>query len=314
MKKYLLFLLIIPLLWASCTKDLPPNPYAESNQGNDTTAAKTLDSSSIVGLHTLIFKPTCANSGCHDGTFEPDFRTIESSYNTLVYHPIIKNDPQGSYTYRVAPFNPDKSVLINRLTVDIDGLSGIMPLAVDPGSDYPAKKGRYIAFVRKWISDGAPDMFGKLPSLGNREPQMRGVIGYDNSNQLLERNPGNGSIKVPVGVPSITLWFAVDDDSTAPASLGYNKIKFSLFKDEFDTAPEESLQVSGSPLTEDDYFGEPAPYYHKITIQNTAQYGPSGTVVYFRIYVKDPQHDVTEIPENGSFDYIKKYFSFELIP
>jgi hypothetical protein len=28
---------------------------------------------------------TCANSGCHDGTFEPDFRTLEGSYNTLLF-------------------------------------------------------------------------------------------------------------------------------------------------------------------------------------------------------------------------------------
>ncbi|MBK7268515.1 MAG: hypothetical protein IPI07_03030, partial [Flavobacteriales bacterium] len=31
-------------------------------------------------------------SGCHDGTFEPEFRTIASAYNSLVYHPVIAND------------------------------------------------------------------------------------------------------------------------------------------------------------------------------------------------------------------------------
>ncbi len=313
--KYLITVLIISLTLASCTKDLPPNPYDdEGNQGKDSVISEELDSSSIVGLHDFLFSQTCAYSGCHDGTFEPDFRTIESAYNTLVYQPVVKNDPQGSYTYRVLPFDPDKSVLINRLTVDIDGLSGIMPIAIDPFSDYPANKDRYIAFVREWIAKGAPDMFGKLPTLGNREPEMRGVVAFDNNNQLLDRNPGNGSLKVPQGTPSITLWFAIADDSTAPASLSYNKIKFSLFKDDFDASSEENLQISASPVNEDDYFGEPANYYHKIVLQNPDQYGAAGTVVYFRIYVKDPQHAVTEIPEDGSFAYIKKYFSFEITP
>jgi len=313
--KHLIILFIISLALTSCTKDLPPNPYDNvDNQGQDSITTEQLDSSSIVGLHAILFKKTCANSGCHDGTFEPDFRTIESSYNTLVYQPIIKNDPQGSYTYRVLPFNPDKSVLINRLTVDIDGLSGIMPLVIDPSSDYPANKDRYIAFVREWIAKGAPDMFGNLPTLGNREPEMRGVVAFDNNNQLLDRNPGNGSIKVPQGTPSITIWFAIADDSTAPASLSYNKIKFSLYKDDFSTSSEENLQISSNPVSEDDYFGEPANYYHKIVLQNPDQYGAVGTVVYFRIYVKDPQHAVTEIPEDGSFAYIKKYFSFEITP
>ncbi len=313
--KQVIIILILGLALSSCTKDLPPNPYDNiDNQGNDTIIVEALDSTSIVGLHAFLFSQTCAYSGCHDGTFEPDFRTIESTYNTLVYQPVVKNDPQGSFTYRVLPFNPDKSVLITRLTVDIDGLSGIMPIAIDPFSEYPANKDRYIAFVRQWIANGAPDMFGNLPTLGNREPEMKGVLAFDNNNQLLERNPGNGSIKVPQGTPSITLWFAVSDDSTAPASLTYNKIKFSLFKDDFATASEENLQISANPVIEDDYFGEPANYYHKIVLQNPDQYGATGTIVYFRIYVKDPQHAVTEIPEDGSFTYIKKYFSFEITP
>ena len=78
--------------------------------------------------------PHCANSGCHDGSFEPDFRTIESSYNTLVYQPVIKNNPDGNYQFRVKAGNIDESVLYARLLSNSDGSatfdpnSQVMPL------------------------------------------------------------------------------------------------------------------------------------------------------------------------------------------
>ena len=53
--------------------------------------------------HKNILEPKCANPACHDGTFEPDFRTIEGSYNTLVYHPVTKNDEDLTYEHRVVP-------------------------------------------------------------------------------------------------------------------------------------------------------------------------------------------------------------------
>lgn len=313
MKNFIVLILSIALL-ASCEKELPPNPYDQDQGGNpDSTQTSKVDSTSFVALHSFIFKTTCANAGCHDGTFEPDFRTVESAYNTLVYHPVVKNDPEGTFTYRVKPFEPGKSVLITRLTEDIDGQSGIMPLSIDPDSDFPQNRDRYISYIRQWIEDGAPDMLGRLPTKGNREPQMQGVIAYDGNSQLIDRNPGNGSLKVPAGSGSITLWIAVNDDSTAPGQLAHNKIKFSTVRDDFSGSPEEDLTVVSTPTVETDFFGENADYYHKYTVQDPSGFGGPETVVYFRIYVKDPQHDVTEIPEDGSFNYIKSYFSFEII-
>ena len=89
---------LIVLILASCSEDSKQvkNPYdnqePENADGVVVNADKDLDPNSIAALHKDIFKPTCANSGCHDGNFEPDFRTIESSYNTLVNQPIVKND------------------------------------------------------------------------------------------------------------------------------------------------------------------------------------------------------------------------------
>ena len=81
---------VIALFFTSC-KDEFVNPF-DSEDGEIIEVADTLsvDPNTIAGIHANIFSKTCANSGCHDGTFEPDFRTIESSYNTLVNHPIIK--------------------------------------------------------------------------------------------------------------------------------------------------------------------------------------------------------------------------------
>jgi len=303
------------LLTVVACKKTTENPFDDPSlqPPTDTSNQTKLDPTSFPGLHANIFRPTCANSGCHDGTFEPDYRTIESAYNTLVYHPVVKNNANGDFTYRVVPYDPSKSVLIERLTHDIDGQSGIMPLAVEPSSDWPQKKDEYIADIRTWIENGAKDMFGNEPTLGNAEPQMQGVIAYANgSAQLLNRKPGKGAILVPVGASTVDIWFSVGDDSTAPTALTYNKIKIGLIRDDFSGETEQSLTVVGSPKTEDGYFGDPEKYYHKFTLTNPGQYGPVGTIVYFRIYVKDPQHAVTEIPETGSFDYIKEYFAFEL--
>lgn len=141
----------------ACQKDPVVNPFDDQEQPDNSldSSAVDLDPISFNGLHANIFSKTCARSGCHDGNFEPDFRTIESSYNTLVDHPIIKNNPQGAYEVRVKPGNVSQSVLVARLTMDIDGNSGVMPLAVDPDSDWEEKKEMYIQNVKDWIQNGA---------------------------------------------------------------------------------------------------------------------------------------------------------------
>ncbi|MEM8907274.1 MAG: hypothetical protein AAGD05_05455 [Bacteroidota bacterium] len=133
------------------------NPYDQQeipNTPTDSTSVE-LSATSFTAIHARILSPTCARSGCHDGNFEPDFRTVESSYNTLVDHPIIKNDPQNSYQVRVRPGSPEESLLIARLTRDIDGNSGIMPLSVDSNSDWEEQKDLHIQNIRTWITQGA---------------------------------------------------------------------------------------------------------------------------------------------------------------
>ncbi len=156
MKKLSFLFIAFPLFFLACEKDPTPNPFDEvPNPNGEEEMPIELEATSLPGLHQNIFKPTCANSGCHDGTFEPDFRTLESTYNTLVNHPVIKNDPANSFEFRVVPGNVDASQLIARVTYDIDDNSGIMPLALEPDSDYNAKREEYIQNMKDWISAGA---------------------------------------------------------------------------------------------------------------------------------------------------------------
>ncbi len=81
--------------------NLPPNPFETTGGGG--TSVSTVDSNTFLGLHTHVFAQTCAQPGCHDGSFEPDFRTVESAYRTLVYHPVVKNTPDERFDFRVVP-------------------------------------------------------------------------------------------------------------------------------------------------------------------------------------------------------------------
>src|SRR3982750_3430964 len=91
LKRILVIALVGVLCFPGCKKETAPeNPYDKVDYGKDTTSATAPDPNSIQGLHKNIFFPRCAKSGCHDGTFEPDYRTVMSTYSTLVYAPVIK--------------------------------------------------------------------------------------------------------------------------------------------------------------------------------------------------------------------------------
>ncbi len=147
---------VLLLMATACDKAEPDNPFEpDTTGGGGDTSTQELSYQGLAGIQDRIFRPTCANAGCHDGTFEPDFRTLASSYATLVDHPVIKNDPADSYEYRVVPGNIEASQLYTRITADIDGNSGIMPLVLEPDSDYNMHRDTYIAWIRRWIAEGA---------------------------------------------------------------------------------------------------------------------------------------------------------------
>ena len=272
-----------------------------------------------------MFKPYCANSGCHDGSFDPDFRTIERSYNTLVYHPVIINNINGTYQYRVKAGSSSESVLYARLLADVNGTSTfdpnsqVMPLTADivydPNQEHiwHVEKEEHISNIKTWIENGAPDMFGNEAVLPNNKPEMQGVVAFiTGSSNDLPRDGARGTILVPAGTNSLEIWFSVIDDNLSPTSLSYNKVKFSDNLFDFVSKPELSLTVVNTPLKEIGYnVSQTVEYYHKITYDISSLV--SGDERFFKIYIKDDVKEVTEIPNNGSSYQFIKHFTFEIL-
>ena len=97
--------MLATLLFIGCNKEtvIPPNPYDDIVYPTPPAPIDTLDPNNIVAIHKDILRPRCSVPGCHDGSFEPDFRTVQSSTSTMVYAPIIKNNADSTFIYRVIP-------------------------------------------------------------------------------------------------------------------------------------------------------------------------------------------------------------------
>lgn len=109
-------------------------------------------------IYFKILEPSCAHSSCHDGNFEPNFTSPQAAYSTLVLHEVVKNNPAGSFQFRVLPYSPAKSLLIERITnCCMINESDRMPLLMPPIS---AGK---VDSIRSWILNGAPDPYGQFP-------------------------------------------------------------------------------------------------------------------------------------------------------
>ncbi len=174
------FFLVLPFFACKKDKEVEPNPFEDASVQPPVTQTNIYNPNpaSFEYLYHNIFKPTCANSNCHDGAFEPDFRTITSSYNTLVYAPVVSNPNINTYTYRVLPGNADASVIRHRLTqIPAAGPGtfgqGRMPF-IDTNYKFSASGSANIQSVINWINGGAKDIFGNAPTLGNKNPNTQG--------------------------------------------------------------------------------------------------------------------------------------------
>lgn len=300
------------LLLAACKKD--ENPYANLTWPVSVPNPENLPQDNFAWLHQKVFRPTCANSGCHDGTFEPEFRTIGSAYNSLVYHPVISNDDLGTYTYRVLPGDHDLSLLYVRLTQSLPNTSGQMPLEFDITGDWPANSALYIQKVRDWIDGGAKDMFGSTPSLGNLEPQVTGFLAFPGGTTATPYPRGSGIGVEPFEVPAtnVDLWFCFADDSTAVSALTHNTYKLGTSQFDFDTVAEQNLNTSSS-ITAPDFSNSSATFTHKAAL-NLSAYTP-GTYLFVRVYVNDGDHTAnTEVPDDGTGEPMLSYFTLKITP
>lgn len=300
----------------SCKRDEPENPYdVEVPIEIEEVVVNNLPQGNFAWLHAKVFTTTCANSGCHDGSFEPHFSTISSSYNTLVNHPVIANDAQFSFEHRVVPGNVDASMLYERLTNEIPNTSGMMPLVVDPGSDWPDRKVEYLAAIAAWINAGAPDMYGNMPgdSDGDFPPQVEGLLVFPpgNTSDPYERDPESVSI-TPIIVPAgeVDLWVAVTDDNTAPQSMGVNELRMSTELGDVDDAI-ANVFVTTSSINAPGFGGTSVTFYHRVTV-NLSSYA-SGTTLFLRTYFDDgAQSNVTAIPNEGSNSVITSLFTLQI--
>ncbi len=308
-----IFILLVLLVEACGKKDVVDNPYEKLPKENTNNTGTTPDPNSFLGLHTNIFKPTCANSGCHDGTFEPDFRTVESAYNSLVYAGIVKNTANADYTYRVLPADAEKSMLFYRITENLGGNSGVMPLRVDPGNDYEAKRAEYIQNIKNWINGGAKDQFGNAPIIANTEPQIIGVIAYANgSNTPLSRPSQLEPILVPAGTTQVEVYICFIDDKTPTKSYTVNDYTTSTNIDSFENKPRKAFSVLNTPKNAPAVNGVNVPYYHKITLSQADI--KSGKFMFIRSYMQDQDHtQPKEIPATGSPYYIKYYSALQFL-
>jgi len=327
-----LFSLFVMAMFFSCTKEEHirtenepdfDNPFDGINNGNFPDPVN-IDPESFLGIYNNILSVKCgSNDGaCHDGSFEPDFRTLFSAYNTLVYHTPIKNiiesisdgDTTWVYDHRVSPGDPDGSWLYYRITTSDEDL-GRMPLY-----DQPLPEAQ-IDNVRQWILNGAPDPFGNMPAQPSPEPQFFGVLAYENDVNGVRLDTARANILEPMTFPqntAVNMWFgAIDYDADGEivfpiVALGYNKIKITDHLYNFDGIPEETMSVPFIPhMGPSTIFnlGIDLPYYHSYTI-DTGDY-EVGTPYYIRIYIQGAlQSSPTEIPETGGQIFWHTYMSF----
>jgi len=328
--RYLSLLFIVVLLGSlvtvpsGCVKEppLPFNPYDTLTYPTNQIPQVNIDSSSFLGLHHHIFSKSCNVPGCHDGSFEPDFRTVQSSYNTLVRHGIVKNYPTNPLDYRIFPGDKNKSMLWKRISIHNPPNFEQMPSSGTPLPQHVQDK------IGAWIDSGAKDIFGNNPTQSSLQPSGIGLLAYlPNQGNLRVDTIRGGQPYQPFMVSAaqdIDLYFCYLEETPAGDTifgnaLSVNQIKFSKNPFDFTNAVSRTMTVNPfSPLLSNFAFsfiniGFPLMYTHKITINPVALGFQAGDIVYIRTYVKDNDHPTaTEIPQSSSQAPIVLYYSMIL--
>ncbi|MFM9944180.1 MAG: hypothetical protein ACKVQB_02995 [Bacteroidia bacterium] len=312
-----LFLALVIVVIASCKKE----SAADSNNPYDSWSTSTrgsvmpdlaIDPNTIQGLHKNIFKPTCANSGCHDGNFEPDFRSIESSYNSLINRTITNPDPNRTdIIKRVNPSDAATSMILHRINTFIPGTQGQMPLTTDPGSDWPSKKLQYIQNITQWIKDGAKDQFGKSALNNDFKPQLGGLIVFANGSSTPLQHINNTPVDIPAGTSSIKIMVAFTDDKTAVNSFGTTTLNYSLNPNSY-LNTELSMTTESSAFNGKGVLGTTVDYWHSLTVQLSTMGAITGDVIWLRTNTTDNVNPAIYIPESTTSFNIKKYFAIRI--
>ena len=311
------------LLW-SCRPEVdePTNPFDEIDYSVNEPPEIEVDANSFLGLHKEIFSASCSLPGCHDGSFEPDFRTVQSAYHTLVRHEVVKNyieaeDGQDPLPFRVTPGEPSQSMMWHRITQHNPPKFELMPSSGNPLSQEKLDR------IEQWILDGAPDVYGDAAVQSSYQPACYGVYASlpNQSDYRVDTIRGDFNFNpfATFADEDLELWFLYLDvtpanDTIFGNELEYNKIQFSTNAFDFSDAVEVDLQKEVLPELINNVFSEdfvPLPNYHHVTINPTDLGFVSGDLIYMRTYVRDSDHpNPTEIPTAESPIYLKTYFSF----
>lgn len=295
-----LFIATALVVFSACESDSDAdNPYDDVNYGNGNGNGQNLDPTSFAGIHEQILLPKCANPGCHDGTFEPDYRTVQSSYSTLVYQTVSKRtvDSVNYFDFRVIPFDAPNSFLMERLTT--------------PTYDYmPSNAVRLsqqeITNIETWIGNGAKDIHGNspsIPALPNEQPVVNFFVPFYGALQI-DTSRIDGLFQNPFTVTdtiTMDLYFALSDDSTQIHNLINNQVKISDDINDFSNAmvyTPVSLYYGGILWT---------------ASVNTSAF-TVGKQYYIRYYTNDGDHvDDLEYPNDDTPTFIKSNFSFLVV-
>jgi len=298
--------------------EIPPNPYDDIDYPTPPAPTDTLNPNSIVSIHRDILFPRCAVPGCHDGSFEPDFRTVQSATSTLVYANIVKNNADSSFTFRVIPYDTAQSVLHERLTnCCFANTNDRMP---QDNIGVPLES-EYISRIENWILDGSQNMFGEVPAYPNQAPQVAyfaAVDTFELSAVIAAANAGfplsaagnriDGVYYNPFILDAnqnFAMLIAIEDDSTALGNLQVNKLKFSYDENDFSpSAPgyyEQTAQFFSIPGFEIWY------------VQLNASIFNPDDVVFMRYYVSDGDSQ-TEMPRDEMVIQYKTFWSFYTLP
>lgn len=287
------------VLACSDSSDDVVNPFDGIDYGDTLSTVSSIDTLSIVGLHQNIFKARCSIPGCHDGAFEPDFRTVQSTYSTLVYHPVTKNNAENGFSFRVVPFESDKSVLIERLTnCCFVNENDRMP---QDNIGVPLEE-HYVESIRQWIDKGAKDIFDMPSTYPNTEARILYYVPFNEdytTNFGENRLDGYRSFIVPRDV-MVNFLVVVEDDSTAVEDLIHNRIVVSTDIDDFSGGTILDSYVVDGQNSEKFYVTE-----------LDAEDFPVNETLYFRVYTNDgKQEKDTEFPSDEQQLFYKIFYSF----
>jgi len=316
-----LFFSFITILLSNCTKSsdiitentseqiingtIPINPYATIDSST-IIPPDEYAKNSLVYIHSTIFAPKCGIPGCHDGHFEPDFRTPESTFNTTLFHPITKNNAAESFTYRIVPEDTNSSVLYERITNCCFANTNDRMPQDNIGQALPQED---IDNIANWILSGAPNTIGSIASIPNRPPSIEpfyfALNGTTfNTTYSGEDNREDGLIYNPFHVPNNTnmvLVFSVNDDSTAIADMQVNTLQLSSNIEDFSNA----IEYTGTFFTNPDNGDQ----LYLVNIQT--QDLPLQTILYMRYIINDGDQSLnTYFPTNRVPIQYQTYWSF----